>query len=111
MRLSKQEGKNHRTAIEGTVREVKHPFPGGKLPVRGLFRVTCLMVGSAAMTNMRRIHHYWEEKRKEERRKLAAETGGKAPREEQGICFSSLLKALFTGQRSFMADLKAYVDC
>jgi hypothetical protein len=61
MRLSKKENKNHRAAIEGTVREVKHPFPGGKLPVRGLFRITCLIVGSAAMTNVRRIHHFREE--------------------------------------------------
>jgi hypothetical protein len=57
MRLSKQTGKNPRAAIEGTIREVKHPFPAGKLPVRGLFRMTCLMVGTAAMTNARRIHH------------------------------------------------------
>jgi hypothetical protein len=111
MRLSKQEGKNHRAAIEGTIREVKHPFPGGKLPVRGLFRMTCLMVGSAAMTNVRRIHHYWEEKRKEERRKMAAETGGKAAREEQSISLSSLLKALFSGQRPFMPLSKAYIGC
>lgn len=111
MRLSKQEGKNHRAAIEGTIREVKHPFPGGKLPVRGLFRMTCLMVGSAAMTNVRRIHHYWEEKRKDERRKMAVETGGKAAREEQGISLSSLLKALFSGQRPFMPLSKAYIGC
>lgn len=111
MRLSRQEGRNHRAAIEGTIREVKHPFPGGKLPVRGLFRVTCLMVGSAAMTNVRRIHHYWEEKRKEERRKIPAEADGKAAREEQGISFFSLLNVLFTGQRSLMALSKAYVGC
>ncbi|MDF1500607.1 MAG: hypothetical protein P1P76_09065, partial [Anaerolineales bacterium] len=111
MRLSKQEGKNHRAAIEGTVREVKHPFPGGKLPVRGLFRVTCLMVGSAAMTNVRRIHHYWQEKRKEERRKMAAEMGGEDARQEQGMSLSSILRALFTRQRSSMPLSKAYVGC
>jgi len=109
MRLSKQEGRNHRAAIEGTVREVKHPFPAGKLPVRGLFRVTCLMVGSAAMTNVRRIHHYWEEKRKEERRKMAVETGGKAAPEQQGDSFSSSLWVLLTGNNSFMTLSKAYV--
>jgi hypothetical protein len=111
MRLSKEEGKNHRAAIEGTIREVKHPFPGGKLPVRGHFRVTCVMVGSAAMTNVRRIHHYWEEKRKEQRRKMALEAGAEVAREQQGISFSSLLKALFTGQKSLTARSKAYIGC
>jgi len=97
MRLSKQDGKNHRAAIEGTVREVKHPFPAGKLPVRGLFRVTCLLVGLAAMTNVRRIHHYWAEKRKDERRKIAAQKGAKAAPQQQGVSFSSFLKALWIG--------------
>jgi len=55
-RKNKQEARNHRAAIEGTVHQVKHPFPAGKLPVRGLFRITCMMVGSAAMANVRRIH-------------------------------------------------------
>jgi hypothetical protein len=54
----KQEKGNLRAAVEATVRSVKHPFPAGKLPVRGLFRVTCLVIASAAMVNMRRIHRY-----------------------------------------------------
>ena len=111
MRQSKQTGKNHRAAIEGTIREVKHPFPAGKLPVRGLFRMTCLMVGSAAMTNVRRIHHYWEEKRKDVQRKMAAETGAKAAPEQPGNPFSLLLKAFLTGKRSFMPLSKAYLGC
>ena len=111
MRQSKQTGKNPRAAIEGTVREVKHPFPAGKLPVRGLFRMTCLMVGSAAMTNVRRIHHYWEEKRKDERRKMAAEAGAKAAPVQQGVSFSSFLKAFLIDQRSVMPLSKAYLGC
>jgi hypothetical protein len=111
MRQIKQTGKNHRAAIEGTIREVKHPFPAGKLPVRGLFRMTCLMVGSAAMTNVRRIHHYWEEKRKDVQRKMAAETGAKAAPEQPGNSFSLLLKAFLTGKRSFMPLSKAYLGC
>ncbi len=87
MRLNKQTGQNPRAAIEGTVREVKHPFPAGKLPVRGLFRMTCLMVGSAAMTNVRRIHHYWEEKRKDERRKMAAQRVPKPPLNSMAFLF------------------------
>ena len=33
-------------------------FPAGKLPVRGLFRVTCMMIAATAMTNVRRIQRY-----------------------------------------------------
>jgi hypothetical protein len=54
----KKEGRNLRAAVEATVREVKHPFPAGKLPVRGKFRMTCMLIGSAAMTNVRRIQRY-----------------------------------------------------
>jgi hypothetical protein len=47
-----------RPAIEATVRSVKHPFPGGKLPVRGRIRMSMVLIGSCAMTNVRRIHRY-----------------------------------------------------
>jgi hypothetical protein len=30
-----KEGRNLRVAIEATLRQVKHPFPASKLPVRG----------------------------------------------------------------------------
>jgi hypothetical protein len=53
-----EEGQNLRAAVEATVRQVKHPFPGGKLPVRGQFRVTCLVIGSAIVSNIRRIQRY-----------------------------------------------------
>nr|BAL52542.1 hypothetical conserved protein [uncultured Chloroflexota bacterium]BAL58300.1 hypothetical conserved protein [uncultured Chloroflexota bacterium] len=52
--------KNLRAAVEATVRSVKHPFPAGKLPVRGLFRVACLVIGSAAVVNIRRLHRHWQ---------------------------------------------------
>jgi hypothetical protein len=35
-----EEGRNLRAAVEATVRQVKHPFPASKLPVRGRFRVS-----------------------------------------------------------------------
>lgn len=53
---------NRRAAVEATVRSVKHAFPAGKLPVRGLFRVACMVIGSAAVTNVRRIQRYLEAK-------------------------------------------------
>jgi hypothetical protein len=56
---------NLRAAVEATVRSVKHPFPAGKLPVRGLFRVACLVIGSAAVTNVRRIQRHLAVKKQE----------------------------------------------
>lgn len=53
-----QDRHNLRSAVESSVRSIKHPFPAGKLPVRGKFRVSCMMIGSAAMTNVRRIQRY-----------------------------------------------------
>jgi len=52
------ESHNLRSAVEATVRSVKHPFPAGKMPVRGQFRVTNMAIASAATTNVRRIHRY-----------------------------------------------------
>ena len=51
-------GKNPRAAIEAAVRCVKHPFRQGKVPVRGRFRTTVMVVLSAAMVNMRAIYRY-----------------------------------------------------
>jgi hypothetical protein len=61
-----KEGRNLRAAVEATVRSVKHPFPAGKLPVRGKFRVACMMLGSAAVANIRRIQRYLEAKNEAE---------------------------------------------
>lgn len=53
---------NPRAAVEASVRSVKHPFRNGKVPVRGIFRVTCMIVASAAMCNVRRIQRYLAKK-------------------------------------------------
>ena len=53
-----QSSRNLRAAVEATVRCLKHPWPSGKLPVRGIRRMTDLLVGSTAMTNIRRITRY-----------------------------------------------------
>jgi hypothetical protein len=58
MRALLASGKNPRAAIEAVVRCVKHPFRQGKVPVRGRFRTTVMVVLSAAMVNMRAIHRY-----------------------------------------------------
>lgn len=58
----KQNQHNLRAAVEATVRSLKHPFPAAKLPVRGKFRMTCLMIASAILVNVRRICRYQTEK-------------------------------------------------
>ena len=50
--------RNLRSAVEATMRSLKLPFNDDQLPVRGRFRVSCMMIGSAAWTNVRRINHY-----------------------------------------------------
>lgn len=56
-------GQNLRAAVEATVRSIKHPFRTGKLPVRGQFRVTCMLIASAIHVNMRRIAAYEAQKK------------------------------------------------
>jgi len=69
---------NPRPAIEATMGALKRPFGNDKLPVRGHFRVATVMLGSAAMVNLRRIWRYQAEKRKEEAKKLR-EAASKLP--------------------------------
>jgi hypothetical protein len=55
---AQSEGCHLRVAIEATVGAIKRPFNNDQLPVRGPFRVKMMMVGSAFMVNLRRIHRY-----------------------------------------------------
>lgn len=63
---SKRKSGNLRAAVEATVRSVKLPFPEAQLPVRGQFRVTCMLIGSAAIANVRRIQRYLQARLQEE---------------------------------------------
>jgi hypothetical protein len=87
---------NLRSAVEATVRSVKHPFPAGKLPVRGKFRVTCMAIASAATTNVRRIQRYLNAKAK-------ADQAIKGQQDKPG----SLPKA---GPVSFFASAQAFLS-
>jgi hypothetical protein len=75
-RKSKASGRNLRSAVEATVRSIKHPFANAKLSVRGQIRVSMTMVASAAMTNVRRICRYQQAKMRQmtlENEKMTAE--------------------------------------
>jgi len=54
----RQSGKNPRAAVEATVGAIKRRFSDDQLPVRGHLRMAALMVCSAAMFNVRRIHRH-----------------------------------------------------
>jgi len=54
----KKDEHNLRPAVEATMRSSKISFPAGKLPVRGKFRMTSMMIASTLHINMRRIWHY-----------------------------------------------------
>ena len=58
IRHDRQQGRNLRAAVESTVAAIKRPFRQGKVPVRGLRRVAAMMIASASMVNIRRIHRY-----------------------------------------------------
>jgi hypothetical protein len=95
-----KEGRNLRAAVEATVRSVKHPFAAGKLPVRGRFRVTCMLIGSAALANVRRIQRYLEGKLKMEQPQDAAPGNEKYVQEQPVVAIFALGKAILTAFRS-----------
>lgn len=56
--LQHRDGPQLRPAVEATVRSIKHPLPHGKAPVRGKFRVSSIILASAFMVNLRRLHRH-----------------------------------------------------
>ncbi len=88
-----KEGRNLRAAVEATVRSVKHPFPAGKLPVRGKFRVACMMIGSAAVSNVRRIQRYLQAKAKDEMAQSAVPGAEKCTRKQAGVSFWAFVRS------------------
>ncbi len=94
---AKASGKNLRSAVEATVRSVKHPFRNGKVPVRGQPRVTMLLIGSAAMTNVRRICRYLKHKNKPESQKKSQ----KSPLDHPVFQFSNRASHFFSAFLAF----------
>jgi hypothetical protein len=87
---------NLRAAVEATVRSVKLPFPEAQLPVRGKFRVTCMLIGSAALSNIRRIQRYLQARSHEEMQQKTAQS--------PPDCVSDVLASSFGGGvRDFFA--------
>lgn len=87
-----KEGRNLRAAVEATMRLVKHPFPAGKLPVRGQFRMTCMLIGSAAMINVRRIQRFLDDKNRQEKQKNEVQKEQKRAHERQSVLLFASVK-------------------
>ena len=72
-------------AVEATVRCIKLPFRRGKALVRGIGRMTQVMVASAAMINARRIRRFEESRRKELEARRRNEERGEGKRNRKVI--------------------------
>jgi hypothetical protein len=97
----KREAGNLRAAVEATVRSAKHPFPAGKLPVRGQFRVACMMIGSVALSNVRRIQRYLQAKKRKEKQQNSLSDGVDNSPKSSGVYFWALAKAALRPLRNF----------
>jgi len=95
--IHQEEGRNLRAAVEATVRQVKHSFPASKLPVRGKFRVSCMVIGSAMITNVRRIQRYLEAKIKKENEQMKLQIGQECSQEQPSVSFFVFLNSIFRG--------------
>jgi len=92
-------GQNLRAAVEASVRSIKHPFGNGKVPLRGKSRMSMIIIGSAAMSNLRRIHRYQATKRAEH--KKAVEAWKQANRTAKQLLASSLF-SFFSRFRNYL---------
>jgi hypothetical protein len=106
-----KEGRNLRAAVEATMRSVKHPFPAGKLPVRGKFRVACLLIGSAAMSNVRRIQRYQLAKTKAGKAQPVALGTEKCTREQAGDSFWAFVRTSLAALCGLAGPKMAAVGC
>jgi hypothetical protein len=98
----KHDETNLRASVEATVRSVKHPFPAGKLPVRGQFRVTCMVIGSALMTNLRRIHRYLESRKKPENEPSDTRKRQSSLRKQSAVSFCLPLQVITCLRMTFL---------
>jgi len=106
-----KEGRNLRAAVEATMRSIKHPFPAGKLPVRGKFRMASMLIGSAAVSNMRRIQRYLQAKAKDEIAQAAASGEEKCTQEQAGDSFWTFVSTALAALCGFARPKMLAVSC
>ena len=97
-RAAHAEPGNPRAAVESTVAALKRPFSNDQLPVRGRCRMSQVIVGSALMVNLRRIHRYVSEKIEKTRPTAGAEEAN--PRQPSpAVSFFAALRTLLSRRR------------
>jgi hypothetical protein len=96
---------NLRAAVEATVRSVKLPFPEAQLPVRGQFRVTCMLIGSAAIANVRRIQRYLQARLQEEMQQNKVQNSQESAQDTLEPSFWVSARTFFTRFLRFRLDL------
>jgi hypothetical protein len=94
---NKAVGKNPRAAVEATIGAVKRPFGNDKVPVRGKFRVGMMVIGSAMMVNLRRIHRF-----RAEVRQAATENTEDGGSEDLLLAFFRRARAIFSMRYGFL---------
>jgi hypothetical protein len=97
--------------VEATVRSVKHRYPDAQLPVRGKFRVTCLLLGAAAMANVRRIQRYLMTKMQPQKPENSPKTVPKTEVETQAAAFLPVLQTWLRGLLSSVKVTQTFLGC
>lgn len=97
-RAARTEPGNPRAAVEATIAALKRPFSNDQLPVRGRFRMGHLIVGSALMVNLRRIHRHVSEKI-EKNRSTTGPTRAESTRPSPAVSFWVALRTLISRRR------------
>jgi hypothetical protein len=96
---------NLRSAVEATVRAVKHPFGNGKVPVRGKPRVSMVVIGSAAMNNVRQIRRYLMGQSRTDRVEKVTQKGTRSAQEQPTV---SLFAFLWTRLRACLPSASLF---
>lgn len=87
--------RNLRAAVEATVGALKRPFSNDQAPVRGKIRLSQMMIGSAAMVNIRRIQRYLQAKSKPNRAEHIDSSKAERPQRDTGLPVSSFLPMIW----------------
>ena len=98
---------NLRAAVEATVRSVKHPFGNGKVPVRGNPRVSMVVTGSAAMSNVRQIYRYRVAQRKIKEAE-AEKANRKEAKQDQQVPGASFFASFLAQLQSLLRSLNIF---
>ena len=106
-----KDGRNLRAAVESTMRSIKHPFPAGKLPVRGKFRMASMLIGSAAVSNVRRIQRYLQAKSKVEKAQAVASGEVKCTQDQAGDSFWTFLSTALAALCGLARPKMAAASC